>query len=113
MQGLRYGPNSGIACASCETDLMDQYGLRRACAWIGNSAAIAMRNYALMKKTDYLDVGDAALRISADKSDAKSDAVGSRNDSLGVVSTPENPTNQIVYACSMGGEGLEPPTLSV
>ena len=43
--------------ASAETDLMDQYGLRKACMWAGNSAATAMKNYALVKKTDFDDAG--------------------------------------------------------
>ena len=38
--------------ASTETDLMDEHGLRRACQWAGNSAATAMKNYALVRKSD-------------------------------------------------------------
>jgi integrase len=60
--------------ASRETDLMDTHGIRRACAWIGNSPVIAMKHYALMKHTDYMDVGEAVS-----KSDAKSDAEHQRN----------------------------------
>ena len=55
--------------ASCETDLMDVYGLRKACAWIGNTPAVAMKHYALIKKSDFLDGGE---------SDAKSDAAHTR-----------------------------------
>ena len=40
--------------ASRQTDLMDQYGLGKACAWIGNSPAVAMKHYALLRKLDYL-----------------------------------------------------------
>ena len=54
--------------ASTETDLMDQYGLRRACQWSGNSATTAMKNYALVRKSDFDDVGTVG------KADAKSDA---------------------------------------
>ena len=54
--------------ASTETDLMDQYGLRRACQWSGNSATTAMKNYALVRKSDFDDFG------ALGKSDAKSDA---------------------------------------
>ena len=43
--------------ATAETDLMDEYGLRRACQWAGNSAGTAMKNYALVKKTDFTDSG--------------------------------------------------------
>ena len=39
---------------------MDEYGLRRACAWIGNSVKVAMENYALMRKGYFLDVGNSA-----------------------------------------------------
>ena len=55
--------------ASAETDLMDEFGLRRACQWAGNSPATAMKNYALVRKTDFVDDGN-----SVTKSDAKSDA---------------------------------------
>ena len=43
--------------ATAETDLMDEYGIRRACQWAGNSAATAMKNYALVKKSDFEDGG--------------------------------------------------------
>ena len=48
---------------------MDEYGLRRACQWAGNSPATAMKNYALVRKTDFADDGN-----SVNKPDAKSDA---------------------------------------
>jgi integrase len=45
--------------ASCETDWMDWYGLRRACNWIGNSPDTAMRHYSIMRDDDFLaDTGD-------------------------------------------------------
>ena len=43
--------------ASAETDLMDECGLRRACQWAGNNAATAMKNYALVRKEDFMDQG--------------------------------------------------------
>lgn len=43
--------------ASTETDLMDQYGLRRACQWSGNTSATAEKNYALVRKSDFNDLG--------------------------------------------------------
>ena len=58
--------------ASAETDLMDQFGLRRACMFSGNSPATAMKNYALVRKEDYDDSGI--------RSDAKSDAAHNGND---------------------------------
>lgn len=56
--------------ASTETDLMDEFGIRKACQWAGNSAATAMKNYALVRKTDFTDARYSAVN----KSDAKSDA---------------------------------------
>ena len=50
--------------ATAETDLMDEYGLRRACQWAGNSAATAMKNYALVKKTDFIDAGSNSSEAS-------------------------------------------------
>lgn len=71
--------------ASRETDLMDSVGLRRACAWIGNSPEIAIKHYALMRKTDYIDAGkgqsDASVAnkgLTSAESDAKSDAARAR-----------------------------------
>ena len=58
-----------INCVA-ETDLMDEFGLRRACQWAGNSPATAMKNYALVRKTDFVDEGASVI-----KSDAKSDAI--------------------------------------
>ena len=57
--------------ASTETDLMDEFGIRKACQWAGNSAATAMKNYALVRKTDFTDARYSAVN----KSDAKSDAL--------------------------------------
>jgi len=41
--------------ASTLTDLMDQHGLRKACKWAGNSAAVAMKCYALTRSDDFDD----------------------------------------------------------
>ena len=46
---------------------MDEHGLRLACQWAGNSAATAMKNYALVRNTDFDDSGRS-------KDDAKSHA---------------------------------------
>ncbi len=85
--------------ATAETDLMDEFGLRRACQWAGNSAGTAMKNYALVKKTDFTDSGtqlpmekpateeprtaqkSAAKSAAINEVDAKSDAESSGTDS--------------------------------
>ena len=83
--------------ASCETDFMDTYGLRKACQWIGNSPIIAMKHYALMKKSDYIDAGE----ITVPKSDAASARMGSQQ----VASQVENPikTGVLTPSNSRGG----------
>ena len=88
--------------ASAETDLMDQYGLRRACMWSGNSAATAMQNYALVRNTDYDDSGNA----SKIKSDALTDQIGAERSK----SPTKNPVNQMTHGVLMGDTGLEPVT---
>ena len=103
--------------ASTETDLMDEYGLRRACQWAGNSPVTAMKNYALVRKTDFVDAGEAQ------KADAKSDAietVDAKSDAEPASVTEQKPheksTEENIRSlpCSkVGAEGLEPPTLSV
>jgi hypothetical protein len=40
---------------------MDQIELRRACAWVGNSAAVAMKNHALLKRTDSIDAAGSTV----------------------------------------------------
>ncbi|MDB4724273.1 hypothetical protein OAF71_00615 [bacterium] len=49
---------------------VDEYGLRKACQWAGNSAATAMKNDALIRREDFMDHGSyRGLKV-----DAKSDA---------------------------------------
>ena len=103
--------------ASTETDLMDQFGLRRACQWSGNSANTAMKNYALVRKSDFEDVGTVG------KSDAKSDAIDTfdaKSDAIPASTAEQNSheksteENQRSLTClKVGVEGLEPPTSSV
>lgn len=76
--------------ASCETDMMDKHGLRKACMWVGNSPTIAMKHYSLLRKTEYIDAGEAPQ-----KSGAKSGAEPSRiveNDGEQKTKNPGNPT---------------------
>ena len=98
---------------------MDQFGLRRACMWAGNSPATAMKNYALVRKTDFQDLGMAGPKCDA-KSDAveaffaKSDAApastaeqgGSKTPQKNALPTPLGENN----ALQVGGIGLEPTT---
>ena len=96
---------------------MDKWGLRKACQWAGNNPATAMKNYALVRKTDFVDAGEAQ------KVDAKSDAidaVDAKSDAEPASVMEQNPNekstegNQRSLPCSeVGAEGLEPPTLSV
>ena len=62
-----------------EPDLMDQLGLRRVCAGIGNSVHVAMKNDALLKSRDYIEAGARPAESTTRKSDAKSDAAGGGN----------------------------------
>ena len=92
--------------ASAETDLMDEYGLRRACMWSGNSANTAMKNYALVRKTDYDDSGMA----SKIKSDAKSDAIADGIKRKVAESQTKSPEKLSFPEAWMGDTGLEPVT---
>jgi integrase len=86
--------------ASRETDLMDSHGLRLACAWIGNTPAVAIKHYALMRKSDYIDAGR--------KSDAKSDAAPPR---IGTHSSEPNTKTPEKTGVLVGGttpHGFEP-----
>ena len=105
--------------ASAETDLMDVFGIRKACQWAGNSVSTAMKNYALVKKSDYdestleSDSGDAksAAKIAGD---AKSAAEPAGKSSQRIATKPiknafvqNQSENEYV---SMGDTGLEPVT---
>ncbi len=91
--------------ASCETDLMDEYGLRKACQWIGNSPAIAMKNYSLLKKTDYIDAGK--------KSDAALDAARSSVTAHGREGDARKPRKPRKSKQKVDDTGLEPVTPAV
>ena len=100
--------------ASRETDLMDAVGLRRACAWIGNSPEIAIKHYALMRKTDYIDAGrgqsdatDGTKGLTSKKSDAKSDAEQARTGENCRERETDDPINSRV---SEGSESVSCPT---
>ena len=105
--------------ASAETDLMDVFGIRKACQWAGNSVSTAMKNYALVKKSDYdestleSDSGDAkSAAIIA--GDAKSAAEPASKSSQRIAKKPIKNAfvqNQWENECvSMGDTGLEPVT---
>ena len=86
---------------------MDEFGIRKACQWDGNSAATAMKNYALVRKSDFQDIGTAG------KSDAKcaAESASMAEQKTHKKSTIEN--GRSLPCMTVGVEGLEPPTLSV
>ena len=96
---------------------MDEHGLRRACQWAGNSAATAMKNYALVRKSDFQDIGTAgkfdAKCAAIDASDAKcaAESASMAEQKTHKKSTIEN--GRSLPCITVGVEGLEPPTLSV
>ena len=102
--------------ASAETDLMDEYGLRRACQWAGNSAATAMKNYALIRKEDFMDQGLKcdAKSDAINSFDAKSDAESASTEEHSLSKTPiKNAPESIAEnaGCVLVGDtGLEPVT---
>jgi integrase len=73
--------------ASRETELMDQYGLRKACQWIGNTPGIAMRNYSLLRHTAYEDEGG----LGPEKSVVQSVVIPADLASFGLLQNAENP----------------------
>ncbi len=94
--------NAFRASAAC--DLMDQFGLRKSCAWMGHSAGIALASYSLTKATDFIDAG------SPRRDDANNDADPARIDAHSTTGIEENADNSQLCGNSMGDEGLEPPT---
>ena len=86
---------------------MDEYGLRLACQWAGNSAATAMKNYALVRNTDFDDSGRS-------KDDAKSDAESASvtkqatRENTGIGDSPSLQETRRVD--QVGQAGLEPAT---
>jgi integrase len=86
--------------ASCETDLMDRYGLRKACAWIGNSPAVAMKHYALLRKTDYTDLGEDLCAAPSVAAQARTAA----HCSAEAIGNAEKPRKSVVEATPHGLE---------
>jgi hypothetical protein len=54
---------------------MDEVDLRRACSWIGNNAKIAIENNALIRQTDFLDVGQSGAKGGAALNHPSSQAI--------------------------------------
>ena len=106
---------ANICHRSCRVhDMMKAYGLRRACQWAGNSPAIAMKNYSLVRKTNFVDDGN-----SVTKSGAILDAdANSYAESANMVERKPNKKrtaeNQRSLQCvSVDDIGLEPTTSSM
>ena len=79
----------------------------RASAGIGNSPEVAMENYALLKQSDYVDVGDTfRLKIA----DPKSDAVRAGLGENGGTENAKTPANPVACGGGVGQAGLEPAT---
>ena len=90
--------------ASCETDLMDRYGLRKACAWIGNSPAIAMKHYALLRKADFSDVGTEGGAAQRAAASVAAPARTGENCSAVAAKTPRKPREFAAEATPHGFE---------
>ena len=94
---------------------MDECGLRRACQWAGNNAATAMKNYALVRKEDFMDQGapkSDAKCAAITSFDAKSDAESA---SMAEHGSRKNPTKNALgriienpKCVSVGETGIEP-----
>jgi hypothetical protein len=39
--------------ATRESELMDRFGLKDACKWIGNSPDVAMKHYAIVRRSEF------------------------------------------------------------
>jgi hypothetical protein len=83
---------------------MDKYDLRRACAWIGNSRRIAMKHYALLRKSDYLDV----CLENKGLTESESGAEQARIEENEREQTAENPGFPYICDPQIAGAGLEP-----
>ena len=97
--------------ANRETDLMDSHGIRKACAWIGNSPQVALKNYRVQKGSDFDDTERAENKKCTTKRtthgrDSTSKAEARNNDNL------ENRNIRNAYRCpncqAIAEAGLEP-----
>ncbi len=103
--------------STTESDLMDPYGLRRACQWSGNSPKTAMENYALVRNMDFEDLG-AAGKFDAKCAAILPDDAKSAAESASTAAQKPNKkrtaeTVKALTCVQVGAEGLEPPTPSV
>ena len=101
--------------ASTQSDLMDEYGVRLACQWAGNSIAVAEKNYSLVKNCDFDDSGryksvakSAATTPEVAKSAAESASLAEHDNQ----ETPANEEPASLAECGqvvvIVPDGLEP-----
>ncbi len=84
--------------ASCQTDLCDKFGDRKACLWIGNTERIAAKHYNLLRDSDFLE----AAGFTPEEGGAKSYPVGSGIEQNRHEKTPQKLANRALCGVSSG-----------
>ncbi len=64
--------------ASRDADLRNKFGLHRVCVGIGDAAVVAMKNFALLRDSDYLDVLNDAVECAEELRETSSTTKNSR-----------------------------------
>lgn len=111
--------------ASRETELLGEYPIKDVCSWIGNSQAVAMKHYAMMRDSVFaqaagLDSGSAPQSAPVERQNVATD--GNTEESRGKPETARKPSKTKAESTSgdtrqlpakwgiVGDAGLEPAT---
>ena len=97
--------------ASRQTELLAEFPAADVCDWLGNSQAIAMKHYAMPTSDSFQRAvcGSTGGSISANQ---QASGDNHQNEKPPENSISEGSSEQLI-GCSMGDEGLEPPTSTV
>lgn len=97
--------------ASRQTELLAEFPAADVCDWLGNSQAIAMKHYAMATDDSFQKAicCSTGCSISADQQVSED---SSPREKPSENSVSEGSSEQLI-GCSMGDEGLEPPTSTV
>jgi integrase len=101
--------------ASCESDLAREYPITTACRWIGNTVAIAVRNYVQVTDDDFRKAAGTTKGAAQNPAQQPSESVrkGPQENTSTPRSSEEYQGVRVYANTGVGGTGLEPATSTV
>ncbi len=104
--------------ASRQTELLDQFGIKDVCAWLGNSEPIAMKHYAMQRSDSFARAAGLAHDSCGPVGGPENGKTGQNQAETGEAEEsekPQKPEGIVLFPADsiialVGEEGLEPPT---